>query len=789
MKSILLIIICLLSFFNLSAQYQPTQLSELEENYIDYFKLNREIVFLHLNKTTMIEKENLWISAYVYNMALNSPNIETVNLDLNVFNESGKFLESKTVLITGGKGSVFIDLNNEIYSEGKYYIRASTKYMGNFKEDLSYLQTFEILGNSTLEEGEKEQVFDLHLLPEGGHILADVNNTIGVKLNDSNGNPVIFSKGKLMDSKSNIIGEFKSNQLGLAKFNFLAEANQSYNVEVTTYNGETVKGILPKAALKGFSFSGNNLKDQFIFGIKTNKNSYDLVRDKKFHAAIHKDGNIKDFTFQFPKDAIDVSFKLGKDSLFSGVNTITIFDENFNPLLERLFFNDKNNKRIRVSAKTMGTPSDSITINLKSLEAIENNSLSISVLPATTKAYGSNHNILSAFYLKPYIKGDLINANYYFSDEDPRKIKYDLDLLLLTQGWSKFEWNAIYNNTPEELFPSERGFTISGNIQGRNEKKENTLFIKSEETGLFEIVNIENDNSFILENIYILDNSKLSYGIMNDKNSKISKPLIYANVLPNKSQSSLKLQNSFKKYKVQDDNKINIENFILDAESLDTVMLTGENKKADKYLNDLRVIKPEVTITEEIENRYQYITDYIAANGFRVLQGGYGSLVIENRTPSSISRDATPIPQIFFNGMRLGTDTSPLVYLKTSEVESIIISTSGIGYGMNGNNGVIEIKTRKGRSSTSSRETIKEIITTNGFSANQEFYAPKYTSYSGDAFKNYGVISWVSDLSLGENGIGSFKVLNTMQKEISVFIEGMASNGSLISEIIKLKTQ
>lgn len=788
MKNILLIIISCLSLINLSAQNHPKKLIDLENNYTNYFKLNRELVFVHLNKTSVIKKENLWLSVYVYNANLNSPNKETVNVNLEIFDESGNYLESKTILIAGGKGSTYLKLNKDIYPEGKYFIKASTKYMENFKEDLSFVQSFEILGAASDNVSETEKDFDLQLLPEGGHILADVWNSIGVKLLNSNGNSMIFSDGKLLDTDNQVITTFKSNQFGLSKFNYLPLAQQDYRIEVTTLNSEKLSVALPKAELKGFNIIGNNLRDQFIFKLNTNTNSQDIIKEKTFYAAIHKDGNIKDFSFQFPEDKLEVSLKLSKDSLYSGINTVTIFDENFNPLLERLFFNDKNIKRVRVNAKVNGIPSDSLTINLKAATAINNNSLSISVLPASSKSYKPKHNILSAFYLKPYMTGDLDNGAYYFSDSNPRKIEYDLDLLLLTQGWSKFEWSSIFNATPKESIDHEKGFTIDGKINGRNEKKENTVFIKSEETGLFEIVEVNDDNTFMLKNIYVIDSSALSYGLMNDRSNKISKPSISANISPNKTQSILKVNHRYQAPNLTIEHKSNFDDFIQDAQNLDTIMLIGENKNADKYLNDLRVIKPEVTITDDIASRYLFITDYIAAHGFKVLQGGYGSLVIANRNPSSILSDADPIPQIYFNGMRLGTDTSPLVYLKTSEVESIIISTSGVGYGMSGNNGVIEITTRKGGSGNiSSRETIKEIITNNGFSLNKEFYAPKYSSYTGGTFKEFGVIDWISDISLENNGTANFKILNTMQTQISLFIEGITVDGNLISEEIKIK--
>lgn len=789
MNKITLVALAIILNFNLYAQFKPTNLSDLEDSYIKYFKLNREIVFLHLNKTSVIKKEDLWLSAYVYNTKLNTPNNETVNLNVEVFDESGTFIESNTVLITGGKGSTYLNLNKNIYSTGKYFIKASTKYMDNFKEDLSYVQSFEIIGSSNGSVNSKENDFDLQLLPEGGHILADVRNNIGVKLIDSNGRSVIFNEGKLLDSENKIIGNFKSNQFGLSKFNYLAETDQNYSIEVTTLNGEKVKGYLPKAEPRGFNISGNSLSDQFIFKVSTNINSKSLIDDKLFYVAIHQDGKIKDFAFKFPKDKLEANFKLSKDSLYTGINTVTFFDENFNPLLERLFFNHKNLKRIRVKGNTNGIVMDSIKIKLKSETMIKHNSLSISVLPESTKSYNPEHNILSAFYIKPHIKGGLENGSYYFSDLNSLRIEYDMDLLLLTQGWSKFQWSSIYNSSPKELVDHEKGFDIKGVVGRRKDKNEKTILIKSEETGMFEIVEIENDDSFILKNIYVLDNSSLSYSLMNEKKNKIFKPSIAANIIPNKSHSGLKTKYKYYEFNTVDDLNNNFEDFIIDAESLDTVNLIGNATKVEVPNSVLQIIDKYTEVTNELAQRYFYVTDYIVENGFLVYYDEWSNFYIQNRIPASIFGGNNLLsPIIYFNGMP-SEDVTILEHLRMDDIESIVINKSGVGYGVNSAGGVIKIQTRSGSRTQSVRETFTEIITNNGFANEKEFYAPKYSTYSNDAFKEFGVIDWISNLSLDQNGTASFKIFNTLQPQITLYIEGITVDGNLISEEIKVQTR
>ena len=104
-----------------------------------------------------------------------------------------------------------------------------------------------------------------------------------------------------------------------------------------------------------------------------------------------------------------------------------------------------------------------------------------------------------------------------------------------------------------------------------------------------------------------------------------------------------------------------------------------------------------------------------------------------------------------------------------------------------GGGGVIRIETKKYYGGNQKNiETALIAKALNGFATEKEFYAPKYTSYTSGFFEEYGVIDWLPSFSLNEKN--SFKILNTLQPEIELYIQGMTMNGALISERIKLKT-
>jgi len=783
-KTILLFIIFSLNL-NLAAQKNVLNLQDFGDSYMNYFKMDREVLFVQLNKTILLAHEDLWFSVYVKNSNTALPSLETANLIIDILDDNGKILDTQTILVTAGKGSGFIEMGANKYTPGKFYLRAHTNFMKNFEEDLSFLQAFHITGENH-EIITKEEQNDLQVLPEGGHLIQNIKNSLGVKLLDHHGNGLNFTNGKLLTSNDELITTFESNQFGLARFSFTPNPTKDYKISVTTANGNIETKKIIKAARTGLNLITTNQDDSFLFSVSTNDTIQ--VKDNTYYTAIHQAGKIKHFAFQFPQGIQSVDIKWKKDSLYPGVNTFTVFDNTFNPIVERQVFNQVGIKRVNLKSNFQKKEGDSLKLEIIAGQKVKNSSLSISVLPGKSVSYKSIHNFLSAFYLKPYLKGTIENASYYFSKGNQQEIRKDLDLLMLTQGWSKYEWKHIYNNDPEEIYKREVGFELKGTVPNRNRKKEKSLYVIANATGLSEILPIDDNDQFSLNNFYILDSTAISFGTINEKNGAISKPAILANVYPLKNYEKYSNFLPATKSPFLKEYKPVPSNFTEDptAMALDTVQLIGLNKEAVKFRKELEIIKSDVIITEELEKKYRLITDYIATQGFRVIEGGYGSLIIESKSPKNFIQSKQGLgayPQIYFNGARLDSDIGPLKTLLTSEVESILVSPSGAGYGMNGFNGVIEITTKKGSGRiVSSKETLSEIITNNGFSRDRAFYLPKYTSYNSESFDKFGAIDWLANVELDPNGKASFKILNTLQEEIILYIEGMTLDGKLISE-------
>ena len=194
-------------------------------------------------------------------------------------------------------------------------------------------------------------------------------------------------------------------------------------------------------------------------------------------------------------------------------------------------------------------------------------------------------------------------------------------------------------------------------------------------------------------------------------------------------------------------------------------------------------------VTENLEFSLPYVTDIIRSRGYNVLEGlQFGStsrVIIRSIIPSSFLGGSTyPIPIIYLDNARL-PNFDILYKMPTTEIESFMIDKTGSFEGARGAGGVIRIYTRRlprdYNDQYSRDENVFKYELKEGFEPVKKFYTPKYTSYLSNEFENFGTIHWVPELQTDENGIATFKILNTFQSNVSFFIEGMGSEGQLIS--------
>jgi hypothetical protein len=770
---------------------------KITEAYTNYFEFPRESIFLHLNKSTYITGEELWFKGYMYDSHKNIPFKATTNVQVRMYDSIGNEIKLKKFIASHGftNGSFAID---STYKSGTYYMRASTNWMRNFIEDRSHLQKITIYNHHIPKKKTPSQrAYDIQFLPEGGHLVADISNTVAVKVIDQFGNAVPFKKAILRDEFNYELGTFNSTLYGLSKFDFVPNKTIKYTAEFIFDNGDQIVVDLPKIDNEGIILSVKKYdKKQVSITLKTNNQTRSKIQDKTLSVFIHRDGHAKRFEAKIPDTINYATFLMDIEEFYKGINIITLFDHEI-PISERLFFNPKmnlNDSSISISTNLI-KDRDSIVVTLNSSSKRKN--LSISVLPENTISYNHKDNILSSLYLKPYIKGSIENPSYYFKNFNKEK-EAALDLLLLTQGWSTYSWENIFNNTPKESYAFKNGEVIKGRINVDLAKKEK-IYLHPGSNFEGQVIPIKN-NKFTLKGIFPKQGDTLKFSIITPK-GKLKPAKMY--ITQDFTAPEIQIQETFlSQVKISDKENIpsDLPSFytIKDALELNEVVLTGRKKRvSESNPNIPSFIRARVTeVDEDIVIKSRRFADIIRSRGYEVVEelagGSLSRVSIRLRKQQSFLNlsNAFPSPLVYLDGIEL-FDFDILYGLKTEDVESYYFDRIGTTAGSRGGGGVIYINTRRNtfgdlptfHSTYSKKNPVKVFNYTipQGFETSKTFYNPKYTRYDDTAFENFGVIHWEPNAITDQNGNYSFTMFNYGVENISFFIEGMGEDGELFS--------
>lgn len=777
MKKTILLLITLVSL------NQFGQKKQIEDSYQEYFKIPREALYVHTNKTTYLTGEEIWFKAYAFDKKNSLPSLKTRNIYFGIYDSSGKEINNKLFLAKNGsaKGSLKID---STFTSGIYYLKAYTNWMKNFNEDDSFIQKIKILDSSNnVVNKNNPKTNDLQFLPEGGHIVSGIKNTIGFKYINNEGKGDFIS-GFIYNQKNELITSFKSNSLGMGKFSLNTKSGETYTAKFNI-DDEDYSINLPKTDEIGLAINtNNNKKDRLIISFLTNKESLKRVYNDSLKLMIHRDGLLKTIKFKMSKEYKLI--QIPKKDLFKGINILTILNSEDKPILERLIFNDYSFKKHKLSISQIESEFDSINYSLKSVAKLnenENINLSISVLPSETISYNKNNNIISSLLLKPYIKGNIENPNFYFREFNSRD-KYNLDIMLLTQGWSRYSWDNINKGAPELIYDFEEGISASGNINSSIKNIESIVMFPTKHNSS-QFINFDSQGKFNFSNIILETGEIITFSALS-KRGKLKTPAVIINPILKSGKNQIDRNQLDLIFDTSKKTNLSVpKNFIgNEYEELEEINIVAKKKE--------RLIDPQfpnatiTQVTKEIALRYNGVLDFIAYNGFNVFDGvELGKVRIESR-----ARGQRVSPVVFLNNVIIN-DLNILQTLPTDRIDKILIDKSGVGLGIAGGNsfgGVIKITTRNSSVLNQNISFLNTYATKikNGFEPVKEFYTPKYPSYRIKSFKDYGIIHWTSDATLSNFNDFKFKTVDTRLDEIKFFIEGISSDGKLFSQVITL---
>ena len=94
-------------------------------------------------------------------------------------------------------------------------------------------------------------------------------------------------------------------------------------------------------------------------------------------------------------------------------------------------------------------------------------SLSFTAMDASSVVNGKRGDIKTWMLLGSDIKGYIANPEYYFESDDAEH-RQAADLLMMIQGWRRYDWNAMNGKGDQKsLQPYESKLAIDGTIKAR----------------------------------------------------------------------------------------------------------------------------------------------------------------------------------------------------------------------------------------------------------------------------------------------------------------------------------
>jgi hypothetical protein len=531
-----------------------------------------------------------------------------------------------------------------------------------------------IIVDKTIPFNPQKQNIDIQFFPEGGQLINNVRSKVAFKTvgMDGLGTDV---HGVVTDNANNEVAYFSSQHAGMGVFALTPQTGKSYTAKVTLADSTVITTNLPLAQENGFVLAVNSIDSLNLnVRIATNPTTLEAQPNAAFYLIGQSAGKIYYTTFGRLDNTSCVAV-VPKNKFPSGIAQFTLFSSTGEPLNERIVFiqNATDLLNLNLSAdKTTYAQKEKVNITLNAKDntnqsVIGSFSLAVFNEDRLTANENAESSILSNILLMSDLRGYVEEPNYYFNQAS-NQTNADLDVLMLTQGYHRFEWKSLLeDHMAPTLYEPEKSLSISGQLTTQSGKP-----IANGRLGILaldakaEIDTVTDANGrFVLNDVALPDSAKLviqarkandgrNVNISLDNNRTV--PVIFKSDIGDVSENLvaplLKMMNAASL-----------------TGNADTSHFADEIKAAldprtDKTLKEVD-IKAKVLLAPTRENgwgtQYQYNLSMEQANGYNWI-----SDAIKWKVPFR-----TNISHVYVNGLEL--PRSYLAVLSPADVESITI--------------------------------------------------------------------------------------------------------------------
>ncbi|MDB5159083.1 MAG: hypothetical protein JWR50_3790, partial [Mucilaginibacter sp.] len=366
---------------------------------------------------------------------------------------------------------------------------------------------------------------DVQFFPESGNLVNGISSRVAFKAVGIDGLGTAI-KGNITDNENNEVAKLNTLHAGMGSFLIKPQAGKSYTANISFADGTTKAIALPKAADEGYVLSVYQTnKDSVLVRIHASANH----QKTSINLLVHSSGETI-YAYPVTIGGPLTSIWLAKKSFPSGIAQFTIFNNNNEPLNERIAF-IRGNDKMQLAIKTAKATYNSKEHVLMDLEAKDskgkptfgNFSVAVTDESKVPVDESAESTIFSNLLLTSDLKGYIEKPNYYFTKEDDDEVNKALDNLMLTQGYRRFEWKELNNtvNTKPKFEVEGLGSKISGTVTtlGHKPLADANVMLTALKAGVTKITTSDANGRFTFKDLFITDSVRMAIQGRTAKNS------------------------------------------------------------------------------------------------------------------------------------------------------------------------------------------------------------------------------------------------------------------------------
>jgi len=743
-------------------------------------------IYIHFDRDNYAPGDTVWFKAYLV-QAGNSREAAK-NFYFEIYTADGHMQKRVTAPVyeSTASGSVILP---DTKSLKDLYCRAYTLDFLKETRGSGYIKRIAIAQVDAPKNVLDSNAILARFLPEGGDWINGLPSLIAFSFTDRNDMPVNVTG--VVKCENKVVTDFGTQHDGLGSMTMIPEANKDYIAEWKTADGLNHRTELPQRKPQGVVIHVNDVKDGKKFFIYRTK----LVDEnsKKLSLIVTIDGYlIYDAKIDLSQNEA-MNGVIPVKNLPTGIMEIKLLNAARVPIAQRLTFVNNMNYKFDVDTQFIAIDKRKRGLNkirLSIKDTLRSN-ISVSISDYSwSDPSNRNGDIISSLLLTEDLRGKIINPGYYFSNSSD-KVSGELDLIMLTHGWRKYEWPDTVYKRKISSFGDHNYLTIDGKLnvaakstKGFSESSVNAIIQAADSSSVLVPLKTEKSGAFFKDGLIFYGDAKLYFRTQN----KSIQADLFKIPINNGLIDSIQPSN----YILKDE----LPAAPVIGKKLPAIAVEYMLKGNVKTLKEVEIKAKAVAESEKVDEMYTsgifsggisknfYIGNdkkvEIFVSLFQYLLGKIPGLEISNAISLNPTVEWQNIPVTFFlnNQKSSAYDVRSIGMAEFDYVKIYDPSMGGI-FGAYG--GVIAVYTKKGKGYDFDSQDNK-YTSLRGYSPVMIFYSPQYATGVNPANPDYRKTLYWNPNIIFDKKSKEFMIKfynNDLAESFKLVIEGVNSNGKL----------